>query len=667
MAKTTTTPRRKTENDENADENVDWRTSSSPTSPPKSHGISPSKFHHQKRGIHLVKKEEEKVLQKMEEMHESVEERLLQQEKRDHSSKLAMQRAAFKQLTCLQTWPLQDMAMQHLDELLGNIIPPSKQIECSELSNLSESSSASSSSSSSGASSVEAKRCMRQLLSSPAKSRLKRHYHDQFLLQQQQQPDEKQEPLWSMEPRVFATEKANGKRKYLVGHFGRIMDMYWRKSYPKHFYEVIREQTPCRLYFDLEYSRIYNTDIDSDALMNDFRAALTEELKSVLDVDLSPEAIVDLDSSNETKFSKHWIVHLPGLFEDAPAVGRFVKHLVGRLAEEVATEQLQGHRPTLAKHLFVKTKDPSKTSCFIDLGVYTRNRLFRILGSSKFGKTSALEMADSNSFPIELPPQKPPTKYSSLEDFVAANDWTQHARVLAETLVVPLFIPKDAHIFKLPEDTVNPTRQKTSFPTVRHPSVPIRTTSTPLPTLDKYVSEILAARGGVQGAIRAWSMEYGAHNNPISITYQLVRNRFCELIGRSHKSNNIYWTIDFQTWSCVQGCHDPECFGRGIPKEIAASVLPMVQGQFQQWQEEEFEKALLALNLDDTENQQTGGTEEVGNAGTRDSRMAEEAKNYIIDKKSHPASAEHEDIDTSTTLSDDALLDAVLSNPELFP
>ena len=59
-------------------------------------------------------------------------------------------------------------------------------------------------------------------------------------------------PLWSMEPRIFAIEKsATGKRKYLVCHLGRFMHHYWRFCPPsaRHFYELIREGIPCRLYF----------------------------------------------------------------------------------------------------------------------------------------------------------------------------------------------------------------------------------------------------------------------------------------------------------------------------------------------------------------------------------------------------------------------------------
>ena len=64
-------------------------------------------------------------------------------------------------------------------------------------------------------------------------------------------PQESNEHLWSLQPRVFASEKSGGKRKYIVCNQGRFMHRYWRQCepYARHHYEVIQENKPCRLYF----------------------------------------------------------------------------------------------------------------------------------------------------------------------------------------------------------------------------------------------------------------------------------------------------------------------------------------------------------------------------------------------------------------------------------
>jgi hypothetical protein len=151
------------------------------------------------------------------------------------------------------------------------------------------------------------------------------------------------------------------------------------------------------------------------------------------------------------------------LFANNVQVGVFIKNLVARLAEEIGTGTLKARSPVLAKFLFLnkppgakndsstqdgtitkevqdesllrndtnitshhsslfqvgeseehpnKEKHQSlqrfasefreKSTCFVDLGVYSKNRLFRLLGSSKYGKTpaAALRISDTNKFPF---------------------------------------------------------------------------------------------------------------------------------------------------------------------------------------------------------------------------------------------------------------------------
>jgi len=149
-------------------------------------------------------------------------------------------------------------------------------------------------------------------------------------------------------------------------------------------------------------------------LLHEFISELTIEIKNRFNITISKTNIVDLDSSTNTKFSRHLIVHMPTgeLFADAVTCGIFVKRFIGRLAEDVATGEMIHKSPTLANHLFLYAKelpedDKGKTderpkTCFVDTGVYTRNRIFRLLQSMKYGKPSsaALRIAAANQFPF---------------------------------------------------------------------------------------------------------------------------------------------------------------------------------------------------------------------------------------------------------------------------
>lgn len=629
------------------------------SSPPKSPGLSPSKFHRRR----FYDPKERKITA---DLKERIERNILTQEKIQHKEKLEAERKDFRKVTTLKTWPLQDLAMEHLDHLLNGKSSLSQFHGGEYLS--------SESSSSTGSAAQSGKR--RQSTSEGACSK------PVDPVDSAKNVLESNEPLWSREPRIFATEKAQGKRKYLVGHFGRIADWYWRKSVSKHLYEVIRQQTPCRLYFDLEFSKKFNQDIDEDKLLDEFREELVADFREHYNVNLEQSCIIDLDSSTDQKFSRHWIVDMDqeGFFEDAPTAGRFVKRLVSRLANEQGSNKLHDRRPTLAKHLFVKTKETNKPSCFIDLGVYTRNRLFRCFGSSKFGKPNVLKIAPSNEYALDALPageadkdggsstgnssaQELHAQTPSLNEYIVANNWEPHARVLASTLVIPLGGSEGKRIFRVDEEEsviMAASSKRGSASRSFQPAVSIHTAQSPLPSLENFVRDVLGSRGGAQGTIRAWSIEYGGSNSdvPVSITFQMCRNRFCELIGRSHKSNNIFWTIIFETWSCIQGCHDPECFGRGAPVPVRQDYLGPIKEEFQAWRDEEFEKALMSLNLDELPRVTAKSSKEQSLGPTK---VAERVDGSVVNssrEKDHP---------DDEFLSDEALLEAIEANPELFP
>jgi hypothetical protein len=748
---------------------LSWRTDDNDKPPtPRQGGIAPKQFH---AGSSNRRPRQQRFLNKV--LEDSAN-NVIRQQRKQVTTLIKLKRAAYKEVTSLKTWPLQELALKDLDHWTmvhlgkhhdstttsadaggadGVVVP--------DVETHGDSTGLSSSS-------LEEPKRLRRKDSddeedlSPRKSTQRHQFKHEFIRERDmlilKDADEQEEDdddnddtspsslfsaLWCMEPRIFAVEKSSaGKRKYMVGHLGRFLDYYWRKVDPnqRHYYELIREKTPCRLYLDLEFSKISNPDIseeDSEQLMDEFLQELMMEFQTIYNLHVSQENMVDLDSSTDTKFSRHIVVHLPGgaLFADAVAVGRFVRVFVGRLAEEVATGTMMTtkQKPALAKHLFVnsapsrstKTTPPSQESvsktCFVDLGVYTRNRLFRLMGASKFGKppSAALRIAPTNQFPLAVANEsfylpalekqgivsgeqkegeggsgvssKKEEKKNVLDDdmkrFMSSQDWTAHAEALAATLVVPMNVSKrnfpilaDSEAAKAIDETCAETPSSASLAlsvaTTRSTahSTAVKTGRSLFPFLDNYVLNKLATRGGVQGNIRGWSMDYhenGGGNNKSSlcksITYQMSRNRWCESIGRPHKSNNIMWTIDFTTMEVTQGCHDPECRSmrfRGQPTLLPADVQEELRdalfeqelaqlpdeaesikkksptSQFE-FDDAEFERALLALKIngDDTPK-----------------------KSNVEASTEKPSSR-----DEFEALDDDALWNATQTSPELFP
>ena len=114
--------------------------------------------------------------------------------------------------------------------------------------------------------------------------------------------------------------------------------------------------------------------------------------------------------------------------------------------------------------------------------------------------------------------------------------------------------------------------------------------------IDEYVQNQLSRRGGSIGMVRAWSMEIEpTSSKPISISYQMCNNRYCECIGREHKSNNIIWNCSILTMECYQTCHDPDCRAmnfRGQPIPLPISVRDELRDAL-------FEEELARLDITD--------------------------------------------------------------------
>lgn len=726
------------------------------------------------------------------------------------TTNLKLQRAAFKEVTSLKTWPLQQVALRDLEHWMSVHYQTTHQNTVNSSNDLrplpecwsdNDAETHGDSTGLSSSSLDEPKRLRRKGkedsdLLSPRKSTLRHQFRLEFLQEREiaapvpfnhqstshTQEDDNQDKstnvfqpaLWCMEPRIFGVEyKSGGKRKYMVGHLGRFCDYYWRKTDPhhRHSYELIRDHTPCRLYLDLEFSKTANPTIDeetAEALVQDVCDELAVEFQRLYSIQVDRRHMMDLESSTPSKFSRHVILHLPEghLFASAAAVGRFVRVLVGRWVDEIAAGTLPETRPTLAQYLFVVTPPPKGSSshttdettrppaatekasaslsheppqktnnnnktCFIDLGVYTKNRLFRLLGSTKFGKpaSAALRIASANQFPFPpnftnasfyVPDMEPrATEVGGdgdmevdMKHFLSAVDWTDHATALADTLVVPMNGSKLA--FPILEESEEAkalivsgkggitsrnngaqagatltnsavlTQTRPAAGTTLWNSTVSAGGTSPYACLDDFIVREVGSRGGVPGAIRTWSVVEDPHHNsekhlPISMTYQMSRNRWCERIGRPHRSNNIMWTVDFSTMTCVQTCHDPECAAmrfRGTPVPLPATVVEGIEeAVFEQqlalvdeqallenrsmpskkqdeFDEEEFEKALMALDLNR------------GEQTTTQERQKDKAESGSIDLDDTERTRRKKEDDLPK---DDAQGGGTTSNPKLLP
>lgn len=83
-------------------------------------------------------------------------------------------------------------------------------------------------------------------------------------------------------------------------------------SLPRHFYELIQEGLPCRLYFDLEYHKDENPHLEEEKALSDFLKFVCDLVKETYALEITPKSFILLDSTTDSKFSVHAICHFPG-------------------------------------------------------------------------------------------------------------------------------------------------------------------------------------------------------------------------------------------------------------------------------------------------------------------------------------------------------------------
>ena len=99
--------------------------------------------------------------------------------------------------------------------------------------------------------------------------------------------------------KIFSFESPfTGVRKFLVMSFPLFLARYCSSpAESRHVYEIIREDQPCRAYFDLEFHVPSNPGVDGDALMAKWRHMVADKIRELFALDVQEDGFVELDSS----------------------------------------------------------------------------------------------------------------------------------------------------------------------------------------------------------------------------------------------------------------------------------------------------------------------------------------------------------------------------------
>ncbi|GAB2221973.1 hypothetical protein Droror1_Dr00013170 [Drosera rotundifolia] len=361
--------------------------------------------------------------------------------------------------------------------------------------------------------------------------------------------------------RIFSyQDHFNGMRRFLVSTY----EEFWRRYKhmdPKfrHHYEVIQEGLPCHIYFDLEFNKRENGDKNGDQMVDLLLEVTFEVLLDKYSLEGNHDWVIELDSSTQEKFSRHLVIRIPrAAFKDNSHVGAFVAEVCSRLHSSCEED-------SRFRQLFISKDSTEPTlQLFVDNAVYSRNRCFRLALSSKAGKTSML-----------LPTGRSKCKDMNEEEMFMASLICNMDDDCEKLLICKMEVDcmKTLHF----DTEVNYNYRKISNTSHEHPNFCTPEVSgtyfmgqSPFPALDAFI-ESVGSIGSVSGKIRCW---YFFSQYDLMV-YSMSRNRYCERIGREHKSNHVMYIVDLRWALYYQKCYDPDCQGYRSPsRPVPLDLIP---------------------------------------------------------------------------------------------
>lgn len=371
--------------------------------------------------------------------------------------------------------------------------------------------------------------------------------------------------VFSYESEAFGT---GGKRSFLVADAKNFFGVFKNRPLQKRTaYEVIAVHCRSKLYFDLEFENEYNKTSDGVAMTQVLINIVKFYIKKCFGVTCSENEIINLNSSSETKFSKHLIFNFKSIvFKDNHHAGNFVRMLFIEIEKIVNDFQPEVNVSSSdLETLFIYDKDGTKKS-FCDMSVYSRNRNFRIYKATKYGKNRPLELAQESCIK-------------------STND----TEIFLDSLIT--YIPENCK-------TISYGNDRDSHESVLFLSSGLSTVgnafsgacslqgfvnTSPYEELDKFISEQV-----VPGYIKQWKY----YQQSQTMAYCIEKFRYCHNVGREHKSNGILLIVSINKKVWYQKCLDPDCLGfKSAEWSLPDNALPWYH------LEEEFPNFIKNVNM----------------------------------------------------------------------
>jgi len=304
-----------------------------------------------------------------------------------------------------------------------------------------------------------------------------------------------QPALEKSNPYVFAQDiSSSGCKQFWTGTLELFKNIYADNSVSRHWYECLLENRPTRLFLDIESM----TEVSITDIVDFFKKSIQSfcEKRGIYNNQFEIEI---LDSCSTTKYSWH-VLFKNVIFKNIYHVGAFVRRTILAMQDNPLYKA-------------------------VDTAIYTKNRMFRLAGSSKFGSNRILR----TSKPWwELLVQIPSEKYFECLEIDGSEP--------ASTSIHP------HALFTYTRDRWIRNGSPVQCDAV-HIECPLLTPV--LDWLDHHEkSEIMRHKIKL--------IETGCFMVP-------AKSRTCHIAKRTHKGNKIWYLIDLTKMEITQRCTDAEC------------------------------------------------------------------------------------------------------------
>ncbi|CAH8495519.1 unnamed protein product [Schistosoma turkestanicum] len=364
-------------------------------------------------------------------------------------------------------------------------------------------------------------------------------------------------------------------------------------------YEVIMVDRPAKLYLDLEFCRLSNENKDGEVAVDTFLKALCACIQFFYDITIKPSEIFILDASTSKKFSQHVIINNKNLvFHNNLEQGQLIRLLCKSLSQysllntdfQYTNEcsDCSNQINQLIQNIFPKiplTNNDAR-NCFVlpnkfkqsislsnellwisvcDLGVYTRNRNFRLAGSCKLSGSGLLLPNYVNNKNQQFSCIW--SNWQSWARYLVSYTDEQCSNFIHRPVKNCYCNKNDNNLLNYLPMTNNITNSDHVYKFVHENNANISLQSFPL-TLIAFIKKIIQEwfnRGLPDGSINN-NVLFSVENqikvisfNEGKLIVKVEKLRFCERINRSHKSNHIILIFDLINGCYYQKCLDPDC------------------------------------------------------------------------------------------------------------